>query len=256
MDLVRVMHFITKILNDIVDDSVHRAFLRYGRGEYQGPAAEITKTKAGKVKVRSSYRYQDLPAAVMITMAPVETASISGMVLGYEPLDAVLTDLGFEATPSKKKPRTQLYQSQLTGEYSIKQIANLYSAVTEFAYIFCSLKTDIGWIHKAKTKIPSAQKEPPTAERLKFSTTQIPSGTDFTQELLHQLVPDFINDIPSDFSKLQIENTYEIQDLIFPPDMKSLSSKEVRLKTQRSGLLHRRLIVDDSEYTKKHAMTV
>ena len=250
------MHFITKILNDVVDDSVHRAFLRYGRGEYQGPVAEITTTKAGKVKARSSYMYQDLPAAVMITMVPVETVSISGIVLGYEPLDAVLADLGFEAAPSKKKPRTQLFQSQLAGEYSVKQVASLYSDATGFAYIFCSLKTDMGWSHKAKSKIPSAQKEPPIAERLKFSTTQIPDGTDFTKELLHQLVPDFINEIPSGFSKLQIENTYEIQDLIFPPDMKTLSSKEVRLKTQRSGLLHRRLVVDDSEYTKKHAMTV
>ena len=114
------MHFISKILNDAVDDSVHRAFLRYGRGEYQGPAAEITITKAGKVKVRSSYMYQSLPAAVMITMAPVETASISGLVLGYEPLDEDLAYLGFEAVPSKKKPRTQLYQSQLTGDYSAK----------------------------------------------------------------------------------------------------------------------------------------
>jgi hypothetical protein len=250
------MHFITKILNDAVDDSVHRAFLRYGRGEYQGPAAEITTTKAGKVKVRSSYMYQNLPAAVMITMVPVETASLSGLILGYEPLDAVLADLGFKAAPSKKKPRTQLYQSQLTGEYSAKQIENLYSDTTGFAYIFCTLKTDIGWTHKTKTKIPSAQKEPPFAERVKFSTTQIPRGTNFTKELLSQLVPDFIDEIPSDFSKLQIENTYEIQDLIFPPDMKELSSKEVRLNTQRSGILHRRLVVDDSEYTKKHAMTV
>lgn len=250
------MHFISKILNDAVDDSVHRTFLRYGRGEYQGPAAEIKTTKAGKVKVRSSYMYQNLPAAVMITMVPVETVSVSGIVLGYEPLDAVLAELDFAAAPSKKKPRTQLYQSQLAGEYSVKQVSSLYGDVQEFAYIFCSLKTDIGWSHKAKTKIPSAQKEPPIGEQLKFSTTQIPSGTDFTKELTHQLVPDFINEIPSNFSKLQIENTYEIQDLIFPPDMKELSSKEVRLKTQRSGLLHRRLIVDDSEYTKKHAMTV
>jgi hypothetical protein len=249
------MHFITKILNDVVDDSVHRAFLRYGRGEYQGPAAEITTTKAGKVKVRSSYMYQDLPAAVMITMVPVETVSVSGLVLGYEPLDAVLAELGFAAA-SKKKPRTQLYQSQLDGEYSVKQVASLYGDVPEFAYIFCSLKTNIVWAHKAKTKIPSAQKEPPFADRIKFSTTQIPRGTDFTKELLYQLVPDFKDEIPSDFSKLQIENTYEIQDLIFPPDMKTLPSKEVRMKTQRSGLLLRRLVVDDSEYTKKHAMTV
>ncbi len=250
------MHFITKILTNSVDSSVHRAFLRYGRGEYPGPATEITITKVGKVKVRSTFMYQDLPATVMLTMVPVETVSLSGIILGYEPLDEILADLGFEAAPSKKKPRTLLYQSKLVGSFTTKQAALLYESVGENAYIFCNLSTKIGWLHKTKAKIPSAQKEPPLSERLKFSTTQVPSGTEFVQELLHELVPDFAEDVPSEFSSLLIENTYEIQDLIFPPDMKQLTSKEVRLKTQRSGILHRKLHVDESEFNKKHSMTV
>jgi hypothetical protein len=250
------MHFITKILKDIVDESVHRAFLRYGRGEYPGPAAEITKTKAGKVKVRTTYMYQDLPASILVTLVPAETISISGFLLGYEPLDDVLMDLGFKSEPSKKKPRTLLYQSKIDGEYPVKQIEPLYKEVGPNAYIFLNLTTDIGWRHKVKAKIPSAQKEPPTAERIKFATTQIPPATDFEQALLSELLPDFIDDISSDFSSLLIENTYEIQKLIFPPDMKQVSSKELRLKTQRSGILRRTLIIDGSEFIRKHSMTV
>ncbi|MFW9933912.1 MAG: hypothetical protein ACFFDU_00090 [Candidatus Thorarchaeota archaeon] len=250
------MHFITKILNDSVDQSVHRAFLRYGRGEYPGPAAEVTVTKAGAVKVRSSYMYQDLPASVMVETMPVETVAISGLILGYEPLDEVLANLGFDAAQSKKKPRTLLYQSKLTGKYPTEPVSKLYSGLDEIAYIFCSLKTNIGWEHKAKTKIPSAQKEPPVTERLKFSNTKVPEHMKFLQALLSQLLPDFIDDVPSGFSKLQIMNTYEIQDLIFPPNMKQLASKEVRSKTKRSGILRRTLIVDDTEFTNKHPMTV
>lgn len=250
------MHFITKILDDKVDQSVHRAFLRYGRGEYPGPAAEIAVTKVGKVKVRSTYMYQDLPASVMIETMPVEKVAVSGLLLGYEPLDEILASLGFDAAQSKKKPRTSFYQSKLSGECPIEQVSKLYGGIDEIAYIFCSLKTNIGWEHKAKTKIPSAQKEPPVSERLKFSNTNVPENTKFLKALLSQLLPDFIDDVPADFSKLQIMNTYEIQDLIFPSDMKQLASKEVRLKTKRSGILRRTLIVDDTEFTNKHPMTV
>jgi len=250
------MHFTTKILKDMVDESVHRAFLRYGRGQYPGPAAEITKTKTGNIKVRTTYMYQDLPASILITLVPVETISISGILLGYEPLDEVLAEMGFESEPSKKKPRTLLYQSKLAGEYSTKQVEALYNEVGPNAYIFCNLITGLGWSHKVKTKIPSAQKEPPIEERLKFGTTQIPAKTEFEQKLFSELVPDFINEIPSHFSSLLIENTYEIQKLIFPPDMKEISSKELRLKTQRSGILRRTLVVDGSELTREHSMTV
>lgn len=250
------MHFTTKILKDMVDDSVHRAFLRYGRGEYPGPAVEVTKSKAGKLKIRSTYMYQDLPASIMIAVVPAETISISGILLGFEPLDEVLVDLGFESEPSKKKPRTLLYQSKIGGKYSTKQVEALYNDVGANAYIFCNLLTDVGWSHKVKTKIPSAQKEPPIAERLKFATTQIPPATEFEQLFLSELVPDFIEEIPSDFSSLLIENNYEIQKLIFPPEMKEISSKELRLKTQRSGILHRSIVIDGSKFTRKHSMTV
>ena len=250
------MHFITKILNDIVDDSVHRAFLRYGRGEYPGPAAKVTITKAGKVKVQSTYMYQNLPASVMLSTVPTEAVSISGIILGYEPLDTILADFGFETPPSKKKPRTQLIQSKIAGDYSVKQAAALYDDVGDNAIILCNIATKIGWSHKAKIKIPSAQKEPPVTERIKFSTTQVPDGDVYLQELLQQLTPDFTDDISSKFSSLQIENTYEIQDLIFPPNKEQLTSKEIRLKTQRRGVLHRTLIVDDSEYTRKKSFTV
>ncbi len=160
------------------------------------------------------------------------------------------------ANPSKKKPRTQLFQSKIVGVYSIKQVASLYDDIGENALIFCNLSTDKAWSHKSKTKIPSAQKEIPIEEQLKFSTTKIPAGTNFVSELLLDLIPDFLDDILADFSKLLIENIYEIQDLIFPPNRDQLTSKEIRVLTQRSGILHRTLSVDGKEFTTKHPMTV
>ena len=250
------MHFISKILRDTIDESVHRAFLRYGKGEYEGPVAEISIEKSGMVKIRSNHLYQDLIASVFVTHVPVDTVSVSGIVLGYEPLDEMIAALGIEADPFKKKPRTQLFQSKIAGVYPVKQVASLYNDIGEDALIFCSLSTDKAWSHKSKTKIPSAQKEIPIKEQLKFSTTKIPAGTDFVSGLLLELIPDFLDDIPNDFSTLSIENIYEIQDLIFPPNRDQLTSREIRVLTQRSGILHRTLSVDGKELTSKHPMTV
>ncbi len=250
------MHFLSKILHDSVDESVHRAFLRYGKGKYQGPSAEISVARSGKVKVRSTYRYQDLIGAVFTTLVPVESMKISGIVLGYQPLDEVMATLGFQMEPFKKKPRTLLFQSKIAGNYPVKQIVPLYSEIAEDAYVFCNLETDRYWTHKSKTKMPSAQKELEISEQLKFSRTKIPAGSEFVPALLQQLVPDFVDDISLDFSLLRIENTYDIQNLIFPPNMKQLTSKEIRLKTQRSGILHRRLLVDDKEFASQHKMIV
>ncbi len=250
------MHFISKILRDTIDDSVHRAFLRYGKGEYAGPAAQVAITRTGKVKVRSTYLYQDLVASVFLKLMPIDTISISGVVLGYALLDEELSVLGIDAEPFKKKPRTQLYQSKITGEYSVNKVALLYDDIGENAYIFCNLTANQGWVHKSKTKIPSAQKEALIEERIKFSSTNIPAGTEFVTLLLQELTPDFLNDIPSKFTSLRIENTYQIQDLVFPSNKDKLTSKEIRLKTKRSGILHRKLIVDDSEFINKHIMMV
>lgn len=250
------MHFISKILKDTVDESVHRAFLRYGKGDYYGPAAEIAIAKSGKIKVKSNHLYQDLIASVFVTYVPVDTISVSGIVLGHAPLDEALAALGIEADPFKKKPRTQLFQSKIDGVYPVKQVASFYDDIGENALIFCNLSTDQAWTHKSKNKIPSAQKEPPIEEQLKFSTTNIPAGTDFVPNLLLELTPDFLDDIPTNFSTLRIENTYEIQDLIFPPDRDQLTSKEIRVLTQRRGILHRTLTVDGKELTSKHPMTV
>lgn len=249
------MHFLSKILNDISDESVHRAFLRFGRGEYNGPAVEITITRAGKVKVRSTWLYQDLVARVFTDLLPAEKLTITGIILGQEPLDEALDKLEIDIEPFKKKPRTKLFQTKITGTYSKHQLQLLYEEISENAYLFFNLTADSNWKHKSKTKIPSMQKEPEITEQLKYSTTRVPSGTNFVAELLKVLLPDFLDDIPQNFSSLRIENTYEIQDLVFPPDKDQLSSKEIRLKTKRQGILHRKLTVDEKEYSNKHPLT-
>ncbi|MFX1563889.1 MAG: hypothetical protein ACFFDP_11360 [Promethearchaeota archaeon] len=249
------MHFLLKILRGISDEAVHHAFLRFGRGDYEGPAAEISVSRSGNVKVRSTYQYQDLVATTFLRVLPIDTISISGLILGYEPLDSTLSKLGITAPPFTKKRAALLYQTKISGTYTKDQILPLYDEIGETAYIFCNLNTNIGWQHKSKNAIPSARKEAPIAERLKFSNTSVTNGPAFLPRLLEEMVPDFSDDLPTAFASLRIMNSYLINELEFPANRKQLSSAEVRLQTKRKGTIVRTLQIDEKEFSREHAFT-
>ncbi len=245
------MHFLSKLLRGITDESVHRAFLRYGKGEYDGPMVAISLTKTGNVTVKSSYLVQDLLAHTFLQVVPTNEVVISGIILGYELLDAKMADLGFDVPPFTKKRAMLLYQSKISGTYSRESLLKLYEEIGENASIFCNLTGPTGWTHKSKDKIPSAQKEMTIDEQLKFGTTKAPSGTDFLKLVLSELLPDFSDNIPDAFSNLQLINKYLIQDLEFPKNRDQLSSTEIRQQTKRKGIIHRVLQIDEIKENKE-----
>ncbi len=245
------MHHILKILRGTTDEAVHRTFLRYGKGDYDGPAAEFSITKAGKVKVKSNYQFQDFFASIFLKIVPVDSLTVSGIILGYEPLDDAIASLGI-TSPFTRKKRTQLYQTTLSGTYPKNQLVSLYEQVGEIAFLLCTLSAETGWLHKSKTKLPSAQKEMPVEDQLKFSRTTVPAGFNFLEELIPLLVPDFEEKLPSSFSSLRLVNIYLIDELVFPENHEHLSSTELRLKTKRKGRLHRTLTVDDIDFQHEH----
>ena len=246
------MHHILKILRGTTDEAVHRTFLRYGKGDYDGPAAEISITKAGKVRAKSNYQFQDFFASLLLKTVPVESISVSGIILGYEPLEDSISSTGITTTPFTRKKRTKLYQAPLSGTFPKNQLVSLYEKIGEIAFLFCTLTAENGWRHKSKTKLPSAQKEIPVAEQLKFSSTAVPAGSNFLEELLPLLVPDFKDELPSSFSSLRLVNIYLIDELVFPENRDELSSAELRIMTKRKGRLHRTLSVDDVEFQRVH----
>ena len=250
--MVLALHFLTKLLQGTVDESVHRVFLRYGKGDYEGPAAEITISKTGKIKVRSTYQYQDLVAMNLLKVIPDSSIDASGIILAYEKLDDALKYLEIEAPPFTKKRAMLLYQTKITGGYSKDQLFSLYNEIGERGYVFLNLSAGSGWSHKTKTKMPSMQKEAPIDDQLKFSTLRLPKGTNYVEELVNVIAPDFLDQIPKSFTSLRLENHYRITGFEFPPNRDQLSSTELRRLTKRKGTLYRKIFVDDKENQRDH----
>jgi hypothetical protein len=249
------MHFMTKLIRGMPDEAVHRVFVRYGRGDYEGPAVVIAVACAGKVSVKSTYEYQDLVAVSFLKSTPAETVKMTGSVLSFEPLDEALKKLGIAAPPFTKKRAMLLFESKISGDYARTLATDLYDRVGENAYVLCALGGAPGWSHKTKAQLPSPKKEESLEKRIKFSSTQAPGGTTFLQDLLATLAPDFQDNLPTKFSNLRITNTYLIEDLVFPPNRNELSSPELRQQTKRKGKLHRQLVVDGKEYLREQPFT-
>ena len=91
---------------------------------------------------------------------------------------------------------------------------------------------------------------------MKFCTTRVPAKTLFTDQLVKELVPDFYADLPSNFTLLKINNIFNIRDFIFPPNKDQLTSKELRLQTKRDMVIHRTLLVNETELNKDHEVVV
>jgi len=249
------LHFLTKLLKGKMDESVHRAFIRYGRGDYDGPALEISVARNGNIRVRSTHQYQDLVASSFVKASTSDTVAVSGIILSYNPLDEVLAELGIEAPSFTPKRATRLYQTSLSGKFNRDQLIPLYDRIAEKAYVFCDLTGDKGWSHRTKKTLPSPRKIIPLEEQLKFSSTKVPPSSSFLEDLIAQLAPDFQESIPSSFTKLRITNQYLIDELVFPPDRDKLTSSELRLKTKRKGRLQRTLQVDGKQFTLEHEFT-
>ena len=250
------MRFPNQILEGTVDEVAHQAFLRYGKGEYNGPATEVTITKTGKVRVRSTYLYQELVASVFLKQVPLETLSASGIVIGSDKLDEALATLGITPGPLRKVRQAKGYTSKIAGDYSKSQLISLYEQIGATGYILCTLKAHNDWNHTAKTKIPDPRSTATIDTLLKFSTTRVPAKTHFTEILLDELVPDFQDTIPSNFSLLKIENVFDIKGFVFPPNKDQLSSSELRLQTKRELVLRRSLLVDGVQFTREHEVVV
>lgn len=249
------MHFLTKLVRGEVDEAVHRAFIRYGRGDYDGPALEISVARTGNIRVKATYQYQDLVALAFLKASPSDSITVSGVIIGYEPLNDALAKLGIEVPPFTPKRATKLYQTSLSGSLNRHQLLLLYDQIAEDAHVFCDLTATRGWAHRTKKTLPSPRRVIPLEEQLKFSSTRVPSGSSFLKELIPQLAPDFQGDLPSTFTQLRITNQYLIEELVFPPDKGKLTSSELRRKTKRKGTLRRTIQVDGIQLTREHPFT-
>lgn len=206
-----MVSFVKKIFEGRIDDSVHKQFVRFGKGTYGGRAVAVY-WKTGKIKLSGSSDY----AQDFALFAAEFGGNFSGIVLSREPIEGLY---------GKKK--SGLLEYTFTGD------ANKVREVSKKAYaILLDCEGEI--VLKMKKKLPKPGKSGEGKVDDKFCTMEI--GLEHENKAKEWFFWD------GDGKKMRTSHVYHIEEIIIPRDVKE--PELMRLNSKRKGKVVRTLDVD------------
>ncbi len=225
--------FIKKIFENKQDNSVHKQFVRFGKGTYAFRAVMNVTKQADKIKLSSTYEYaNDL---IEFCCNLTNSLKVSGIILSK-------TQLPFEG-----RKKSGLFQYEIEQEMKSEELKK----ITGNSYAILLDLNAPGIEVKMKKKLPKPGKSGEGKINDKFCVAI------FDVKYLNALHNEFLFDIPSVFKKVRTEHTYVINDIVIPAELKKEKDFEkVRMGALRKGKLIRKIIVDGKETIKEKEMAV
>ena len=235
-------HFITRIIQNNINEYVHLIFNRYGRGTFPGPVLKLV-FQTNKISINSSFMYQNFTGAFLAYFLPDgDKFKVTGNIVSSQDLTSQLSEI----IPSVSMKKTKnLYKAIIQMEMLSENIRDLYSLLGEKCYLLVSIKPLKGSIPRLQTK-KSIPKLTEQIVELKpdFCKAYLQSNKEILEVFVKEALPDFQDKIDIPFKNLNLKNEFVISNIILPENWKSMPSKEVRLKSKRKGKIVRILSVD------------
>ncbi|WXG41367.1 MAG: hypothetical protein WED07_11480 [Candidatus Freyarchaeum deiterrae] len=244
------MHFLTMIINNQVDDEIHRRFVKFSTGVFDGPKI-LVNVKKKVVNFKASFDYQDFVLEFVIKRAPSADCSVKGNIFSSQDFSSELDMLG-----TKMKKSTAVYKAAVNTTVTSEELRDLYASIGDKSTLLLSIKPSSGsWKLVMKANFPkpmAGEAKDPT----KFCSGAVEGGEDILQDLTRELAPDFAGKISLPFTSLSLTNIYHINELVFPENKEKLPPKEVRMQSKRKGTISRILEVDGQKFNKEIAFVV
>jgi hypothetical protein len=244
------MHFLTRIINNQIDDATHRRFVKFSTGEFDGPKI-LVNVKKKVVNFKASFDYQDFVMEFVINRVPNVDCSVKGNIFSSQDFSSELEMLG-----TKMKKSTAIYKAAVNTMVSSEKLRELYASIGDNSTILLSVKPSSGsWKLAMKANFPkpmAAEAKDPT----NFCNGAVEGSEKVLQDLTRELAPDFTGEIPLPFTSLSLTNIYHISELVFPENKEKLPPKEVRMQSKRKGTLSRILEVDGQKLEKEVTFVV
>lgn len=216
--------FIKKIFTGNVDESVHRQFVRFGKGEYNSRAI-IELKKGNQIKINSTFEY----ANDFVNLLKAFPVKFSGVIITKEIIPGLT---------GKKK--SGLYEYNIT--MSHQELNNLNN------YYFQLLDADgPGLKLKMKKKLPKPGK---SEEKVDAKFCILQADLKYWQ----QIEECFFWDLPKNVKKAVIKHTYHINEIIFPEQEKDPA--KIRLLSKRKGKIVRLIDADGQSSSKEQEFIV
>lgn len=230
-NLIQNLNFIKQIWKEELDDSkeyIHEKFIRYGKGQFEGPYTRIKKTSS-KVKVFGNVDYANILGGLLLQFA--DEFKVNGNVVSKEQISLEET-IPVDKTRSKKG----LTIYKIKDDIKSDTLSKAYHKFNK-AHFLLNLNSKEGkWKLRSKKSLPK-----PTKDRdEKFCSADFEKKA--LDNILEELCFDF--DIPEDFKELEISHQYIIEGFDIPEEYRD-NPRMARIKAKRVGKIKRELIMEE-----------
>ena|SRR3989339_401835 len=223
------MNFIKKIVEGVIDDSVHAQFTKFSKGEFRDRAVINAKQSKGKFTIVTSSEFSNELVRNMAEKLGSDKTNITGAIVSTSDLK---DKIDFKEIKQFQGVKRYLIDKEMSGNEIIKLL-------DEFPKTFFALTFDVGEDKlKIKPKAPKSGKpgkdgENPKADFCKLITADAKLGQSFVFE-------------KPDFKKADIVHHYFISEMVIPKtDEKDFA--KIREMTKRKGKIVREAKIDDKE---------
>lgn len=216
------MNFVKKIFEDKIDESVHKQFVRLGKGEYERAFSKLKKSK--RLSIKASYEFCNDLVELVAENAEGEI-EISGVIITNK-------DINLDIEHEKKK-RGKLYTFIIKKTTISKtRLREIYSKFKDDSLLL-NLKSSNCEL-KCKNSLP----KPGSKLKDNFCSANFNNL---------EVAREFSFDIP-DFTNLEIKHIYKIEELI-PGNEKNY--EQMRINAKRKGKILRILDIDGKHEEKQ-----
>lgn len=221
------MNFIKEIFRGNPEqDYIHQKFIRYGRGEFQGPVISLKKSNKD-IKVNGTVDYANILSELILNNSN-ENIKVSGNILSKMEIKSKLI--------SKTKKKRGFFNSELKGDFVPDELLKLYEEFKDAYFLLDLYSGDREFKLKTKKKLP----KPGSGIDDKFLTAVF--DISFLNMVMNEICFDSEN---KNFKEMKITHTYLINELVVPEEYKNDAVK-ARIFAKRKGFVKRIISVDGS----------
>jgi len=232
------MNFLLSLLSGQADEPTHSAIGRYGRGVFQGPAAEAN-VSGSKLKISGSYLYVPVLGQLLADRCAADVA-VQGVVISKADIQPQLEGHGLEVMDVKKRGG---FKYAVAANLSGSQLHRLYEDLWESAVLLKSRGS--GFSLNTSQSIPKPNDYSDTS----FCSLTMPASDDNQMAAFRSVVP---GAEATKFGSLSIKHIIKINDILVSADLASKPASMVRLMAKRKGVLTRQLTVDGRSVETQH----
>ncbi len=244
------MHFITKIVKgQYGDESIHRHFVKFGKGEFDGPIISIS-IKKKNVTMACTFGYEDLLLDAFTTFMQDAEYKVTGVILTHKDQSDFLSRFNIP----NMRYKAPLFKVKVNTQLTSNQIKELVSQLLYKDYLLLTIKSVDKTVKdnfKCKTTFPKPKEQEEGAlPKIDFAKTVIQNSPDAITWIREHVVPDVEEGI--EFKKIIVQNKIIVNEIKLPPDKDKYSAAELRKKAIRVGKIIRKITLDQKEIEKEY----